>query len=194
MYKNCYYIQLDSRGEKLLRMGEFLGSGHNGIVYLLPNKRIVKIFKEQEVCEKEYDILKRASKCKHFPKTYEHGTHYIVRDYVGGIRLDKYLKKKGINKQISVNIVNLIREFRDIGFNKLDIRCKDLFVAEDFTLTVIDPKNNYSKNVSYPRHLMKGLNNLGVLEEFLEGVKAVDTEIYEFWSLKIHQYLDKGIK
>ena len=44
-----YYIQLSSRVEKMLRASEFLGSGHNGIVYSLPNKRVIKIFKSRKV-------------------------------------------------------------------------------------------------------------------------------------------------
>jgi len=52
-----YYIQLNSRVEKMLRTSEFLGSGHNGIVYMLPNQRVIKIFKDKRVCGKEYSIF-----------------------------------------------------------------------------------------------------------------------------------------
>ncbi|MCY6371723.1 protein kinase [Clostridium ganghwense] len=188
------YIDLDSRAEKMLRKGEFLGCGHNGIVYLLPDKRVIKIFKDKKVCEKEYDILKRARKSKYFPKVYAQGTYYIVRNYVSGERLDKYIKKEGFNKQIAHNIIKLIKEFKMLGFKKLDIRCKDLYVGKHFSLKVIDPKNNYSEKVIYPRHLMKGLNKLGVLDEFLSVVNNECPEIYELWNFRIKQYLDKGIK
>ena len=47
------YIQLDRKMEKLLLKSEFLGSGHNGVVYRLPSKRVVKIFKDKKVCDKE---------------------------------------------------------------------------------------------------------------------------------------------
>ena len=93
-----YYIQLNSRVEKMLREAEFLGSGHNGIVYLLPQNRVIKIFKCRKICEAEYGILIRTLKSKSFPKVYEHGPYYIIRDYVGGQRLDKYIKRNGINK------------------------------------------------------------------------------------------------
>ena len=33
---------------------------------------------------------------------------------------------------------------------------------------VIDPKQCYRRKVDYPRHLMKGLDGVGVLEEFLK--------------------------
>ena len=69
-----------------------------------------------------------------------------------------------------------------------------MYLKEDFSITVIDPKNNYSKNVIYPRHLMKGLNNLGVLDEFLLVVNDENPEIYELWNFSFKQYLEKNIK
>ncbi|MFD3156299.1 protein kinase [Haloimpatiens sp. FM7330] len=195
MSKNSdYYIELNNKVEKILKKCEFLGSGHNGIVYSINNKKVIKIFKYKKVCQKEYSILKKTKDSKYFPDVYDWGDYYIIRDYVGGERLDKYIKKKGFNKKIAHNIIKLIKEFERLHFNKLDIRCKDLYVGKNFSLTVIDPKNNYSKNVIYPRHLMKGLNKLGALDEFLSVVKDEKPDVYEFWNLKIREYLDKGIK
>src|SRR5665647_11771 len=122
-----YYIQLNSKVEKMLKTSEFLGSGHNGIVYLLPNNRVIKIFKNKKVCQGEYSIFIKTRKSKYFPKVYEHGDYYIVRDFASGQRLDKYIKKHGINKKISLNIIKLIEEFKKLKFNRLDIRCKDLY-------------------------------------------------------------------
>jgi len=189
-----YYIQLNSRVEKMLRSSEFLGAGHNGIVYMLPNKRVIKIFKDRKICGKEYSIFIKTRRSKYFPKVYEHGDYFIVRDYASGHRLDKYIKKHGISKEISHNLIELIEEFKRLKFKRLDIRCKDLYLKEDLSITVIDPKNNYSKRVVYPRHLMKGLNNLGVLDEFLSVVNTENHEIYELWNFNFKQYLEKNIK
>ncbi|MGV8981990.1 protein kinase [Clostridium sp.] len=189
-----YYIRLNSRVEKMIRTSEFLGSGHNGIVYLLPNQRVIKIFKDKKICGKEYSIFMKTRSSKYFPKVYEHGDYYIVRDLANGQRLDKYIKKHGITKEISHNLVDLIKEFKRLNFKRLDIRCKDLYLNEDFSITVIDPKNNYSKKVNYPRHLMKGLNNLGVLDEFLSVVSEVNSEFYELWDFNFNEYLKKIIK
>ena len=189
-----FYIQLNSKVEKMLKTSQFLGAGHNGIVYLLPNNRVIKIFKSKKVCEGEYNILSKTRKSKYFPKVYEHGAYYIVRDFASGQRLDKYIKKHGINKVISLNIIKLMEEFKRLKFNRLDIRCKDLYLTEDFSISVIDPKNNYSKNVSYPRHLMKGLNNLGVINQFLKVVCEERPKTFELWNFRFKQYLEKNIK
>lgn len=189
-----YYIDLDSRIEKLLRNAEFLGQGHNGIVFLLPSKQILKIFKDKKICEKEYNILKKTKYSKYFPKVYDHGPFYIIRGYVGGEPLHNYIKKYGLKKEIASKLIKLIKEFERLGFRKLDIRCKDIYVGKDSSFKVIDPKNNYSKDVTYPRHLMKGLNKLGALDEFLAVVNDEYNEVYELWSFKMKQYLEEGIK
>lgn len=188
------YVQLDRKIEKLLWKAKLLGSGHNGVVYLLPNNKAIKIFKDKKVCEKEYSILKKTGKSKYFPRTYNKGEYYIIRDYVRGERLDEYIKNKRLNKEICHNLIKLIKEFKKLHFKKLDIRCKDIYVGKKNSLMIIDPKNNYSKEVVYPRHLMKGLNKLGVLDEFLSVVKEESPENYELWNSRIRQYLEKGIK
>lgn len=193
MYSN-YCVELSENAEELLKSGQFLGKGHNGIVYSLPKNRIIKIFKDPKVCKKEYNILKKVNKSKFFPKVYDYGTYYIVREYVAGYRLDKYIKKNGMSKDISLSLISLLKEFKKLKFKKLDIRCKDLYLQENLSIKVIDPKNNYSKKVVYPRHLMKGLNKLGVLEEFLEVVKDTDPKNYKLWNFRMTQYLEKGIK
>lgn len=189
-----YYIELDEMAESMLRGADFLGCGHNGIVYLLEDNKVIKIFKSKYVCKNEYDILKKTSKSKYFPQVYFHGDYYIVRSYAKGERLDYYIKKNGLNRKIAANMIELIKEFKELGFTKLDIRCKDLYLSDDFSIKVIDPKNNYSKNCSYPRHLMKGLSKLGVLDEFLKIVKKEYEEEYREWNFKIRRYLGRGIK
>lgn len=52
MEKQEYYIELNNKAESMLRKGEFLGSGHNGIVYLLPDKKVIKVFKEKKGMQK----------------------------------------------------------------------------------------------------------------------------------------------
>ncbi|NFL56687.1 protein kinase [Clostridium botulinum] len=194
MEKQEYYIDLNNKAEKMLRKGEFLGSGHNGIVYLLPDKKVIKIFKEKKVCKKEREILQKTNNSKYFPKVYDYGEYFILREYIRGERLDHYIKQNGINKRLTHNIIKLIKEFERLKFKKLDIRCKDIYVDKKCKLRIIDPKNNYSKTVVYPRHLMKGLNKLKVLDDFLIHVEKEEPKYYDLWSTRMKEYLEKGIK
>ena len=56
---------------------------------------------------------------------------------------------------------------------------------------VIDPKQCYRRKVDYPRHLMKGLDGIDVLEEFLRGIYIIDKRRGSEWEYKINQYYAK---
>ena len=182
-------VYLNEKTEKIIREAEYLGKGNNGVVYLLPDNKIIKIFNSSKVCKDEYNTLIRSKKSKYFPRVYEHGKHYIIRDFVGGIRLDKYLRRNNMNRTLAEHLVKLMKDFKKLGYKRLDIRCKDLYVQEDFSVKVIDPKNQFTKVVHYPRHLMKGIYKRNKLDEFLFFVADIDPELHKYWSEKIYLYI-----
>lgn len=184
----AYSANLDRETETLFREAEFLGEGHNGIVYELPGNKAIKIFQQAKCCLDEGRVLKRVSKSKFFPNVYSVGKHYIVREKIGGERLDHYIKKHGLSDKLSKNLYDLIKEFKRLRFTKLDARCRDIYVLEDETVRVIDPKQCYTKKVTYPRHLMKGFKKIDCLDEFLENIKSIDKKIGEDWEKKIIRY------
>lgn len=188
------YINRADEFEFDLRDCKYLGEGHNGIVYMLPDGRVIKIFKEAGNCKKEYLILKGASGSKYFPKVYYRGGNYIIRDYVGGECAKDYIKRNGLSKKLSLSLIGLLEEFKRLKFTKLDIRCRDLFVQDDESVIVIDPKSSYSRSVDFPRHLSKGLKKLNVLDSFLEVVKSERPELYDLWSARLKEtgYIEEG--
>ncbi|MGL5615431.1 MAG: hypothetical protein ACRDD2_04270 [Sarcina sp.] len=192
MSKNFDYSskEVSKELELELRSAEKIGEGHNGIVFLLSAKKTVKFFRRHQAWIDESYILKRVKGSRFFPKVYEVGDNYIVRDYVEGERLDKYLKDNRMDKTLATEIYNMTVEFQKLKFKRLDIRCKDLFYnTKTKKLMVIDPKKNYIKRVEYPRHLMKGLWKRGVLEEFLDIINDINSEKAMFWKYRINKYL-----
>lgn len=193
--KQGFSVEYDRNLERLIKKSDLIGKGHNGIVYKLKNGKVMKVFKDAKKCAEEYETLKKASKLsKSFPKVYMKKTNYIIRDYVKGIRLDKYFKKNHLNKKLAKKLFMLIEEFKKMKFTRLDIRCKDIYVQDNLRLIVIDPKHQYSKKVSYPRHLMKGLNNAEVLDDFFLYLKEYNEKYYKVWSEKFNLYRSKHIK
>jgi len=186
----AYSADFDQETEMLFRDAELLGEGHNGIVYELPENKAVKIFQEKKCCKEEGEILKRVGSSSYFPKLHKMGDYYIVRDKVDGIRLDHYIKKHGFSYEISLNLYELFKEFKRLKFTKLDARCRDLYITDDNKIMVIDPKQCFSKKVTYPRHLMKGLHKLEVLESFIEDIRIIDIKIAKEWEKKINHYLE----
>ncbi|MDU5105913.1 protein kinase [Clostridium sp.] len=184
-----YSADFDAETERLFKDAVFLGEGHNGIVYELPNNKAIKIFQEAKCCKEEGEILKRVSKSKYFPRVYNMGKFYIVRDKIQGNRLDTYIKKKWFSYEISEGLYNLLTEFKKLKFTKIDARCRDIYISDSKEIMVIDPKQCYSKKVNYPRHLMKGLEKAEVLESFLEDIRIINKKTAIDWEKKYNQYL-----
>ncbi|MBS4957855.1 MAG: protein kinase [Clostridium sp.] len=187
----AYSADFDKDIENLFKEAKLLGEGHNGIVYEVPGNRAIKIFTDKNVCKSEADILYRVKKSKYFPRIYKSGDYYILRDMVNGIRLDDYIKENGLSQQLIYNLYRLINEFKSLKFTKLDARCRDIYVNKNERLMVIDPKQCYRRKVDYPRHLMKGLDGIDVLEEFLRGIYIIDKRRGSEWEYKINQYYAK---
>ena len=176
--------------EKNLKTAKKIGEGHNGVVFLFKDGRTIKFFRRRDAWKDESYILKKVEGSKYFPKIKEVGDNYIVREYVEGERLDKYLKTHQMDKRLAATLYEMICEFEKLKFRRLDIRCKDIFYDEKKgTIKIIDPKGNYSKKVSYPRHLMKGLFKRDALKIFLNFVNSIDNKKASTWEFKIRAYL-----
>lgn len=188
---HCYSACFDEKTEELFKDAVFLGQGNNGVVYSLPEHKVIKIFVKEEVCKDEAIALLKGEKSKYFPKVYAVGDLFIVREKVEGIQLDKYIKRKGLNKKLVLNIYKLIKDFHKLKFSKIDTRCKDIMVDEDENVMIIDPKKFYKRKVDFPRHLMKGFLKLGVLDEFFNILDKIDRRRSKLWKYKFYKYWSK---
>lgn len=192
MKKNhCYSAEFDDKTEALFREAVFLGQGNNGIVYKLPENKVIKIFVEEKVCNDESFILSKTKGSKYFPKLYKRGNLYVVREMVEGVQLDKYIKKHGLSREIAKNIYKITKEFKRLEFSKIDSRCKDLYVGKGESIMIIDPKKCFNRKVNYPRHLMKGFLKLGVLDKFLDYIGELDKKKSREWKNKFNKYWEK---
>lgn len=174
-YENNYGIDLSKC--------TLLGEGHHGKVFLISEDRIIKICKDSKSCIFESFILNRVRGSRFFPMIYDYDEHIIIRDYVGGERLSDYIKRNGLDKELVIKLLELLEEFKDLNFTKIDIRCRDIMVQDNGVLMLIDPKGSYTRTVPYPRHLMKGLNKLGVLDIFIDTLEKERPDLYDEWNM-----------
>lgn len=173
---NCFNIDLTKC--------RFLGQGRNGKVYLLPNGKALKIFFKEANCRHEYEILKSVEGNKHFPKVYEYSNNCMLRDYVGGILVETYIREYGLSINLAKNLIELIEDFRNLGFTRLDIRCEHIFIQEDEAIKIIDPRRTYSKVIPYPHSILRTLNKLGVLDDFFSILKNTSNVLYKDWNTR----------
>ena len=70
---------------------------------------------------------------------------------------------------------------------------KELYepVLKNNKVMLIDPKKCYKRSISYPRHLMKGLLKLQVLDEFLYYIKMIDKKRGIEWEERFKKYWEK---
>lgn len=191
MSKNFDYSsnEVSKELEHALKEAVKIGEGHNGVVFLFKDGKTIKFFRRARSWKDESYILKKVNGSKFFPKVYEVGNNYIIRDYVPGVRLDKYLRRNKVDEDLARELYKMVIEFERLKFKRLDIRCKDIFYnLETKKVMIIDPKKNYSRKLSYPRHLMKGLEKRGELEYFLKVVTRIDSKRGKYWREKIEKY------
>ncbi|MFL0269275.1 protein kinase [Candidatus Clostridium radicumherbarum] len=168
---------------------KLLGKGHNGAVYLLPDNKVIKVCFVMKDFISESSILKKVNGNKYFPRLYEVGGNYMIRDYVDGMPLKNYIKKNGLNEKLTRDIIEMLKEFERLKFTKIDVRCKDVFITSDNRPIMIDPQKFYTKERNFPRHLSKGLFKLGVLDLFMEVLKKEEPRLYKKWAHKIMHYI-----
>jgi predicted Ser/Thr protein kinase len=147
---------------------KYLGEGHSGRVYLMPDGKVLKIFKSSTSCKAEFDILKSVEGSPHFPKAYELGDHYMIREYVGGMNVYDYIGKYGLGRSFVLKVVDLVDHMKKLGFKKLEVRFPHLFVQEDGTLMMIDPRKSYEEYIPYPKSFFRKLKKMGLLDKFIQ--------------------------
>ena len=168
---------------------KFLGEGHNGAVYMLPDGKAIKISFNSKDFIREYEILEKVNGNKYFPHIYEVGEDYMIRDCVQGELLSKYIKQNGLKESLAIKIIDMLKEFEKLNFKKIDVRLRDVFLMQDGNLMIIDPQNFYTKKRFFPRHLAKGLYKLGELEKFQRVLKKYDKKLYGKWNREIKSYI-----
>ena len=93
---------------------------------------------------------------------------------------------------MSIKLYKLLKEFKRLGFTKIDTRCKDVYVTENLELRMIDPKGCYTRKMDFPRHLMKRFNKLKVLDEFLYYIEEKDPKLCNYWRSELDKYFKKN--
>lgn len=160
---------------------EFLGKGHEGAVYLTPEGYALKIFYKEKKAKDEVKILELVNTSRFFPKVLFIAHNMVLREYVSGVTLQKYIKEKGLSYNLSCEIVDLIEDFKRMKFKRLNIRNAHIFVDENEKIKVIDPRKIFTKNTPYPKDIIKVLVNQNVFDDFLKHVIEYKPDLLKYW-------------
>lgn len=160
---------------------DFVGRGTQGTVYKLSEYKVIKIFKYKNECTDQINTLLKAQNCKFFTKVYEYDEISIVLEFLPGEPLSDYLKKYPITKEISLQLVEIMKAFKYLGFTRVDMRLKHIFIQPNGMLKVIDPRKSYVKNIPYPQSMLRGLKRLKQYDLFFDFIKNYYPEEFLSW-------------
>jgi hypothetical protein len=158
-----------------------IGQGYQGRAYLLPDHKVLKVFRSSHSCKSQLETLQKAKNSRFFPTVFDYDKYSILMSFVYGSNLSDYLKLDKLDKPLSLELVKVIEEFKNLGFSRLDIRLGHVFVQADKTVKVIDPRGSFVIVQPYPLLMMKGLKRRGALEAFLNFIKDDYPDYYNYW-------------
>lgn len=160
---------------------EFIGKGTQGKVYKIDSQRCIKIFKSKNDCSDEIKTLLMAQSDIHFPMLYEYGSNYIIREYINGIELDKYLSKHKMTPQISGKLIELYEAMVKVGYLRQDAAIFHIYIMPSGELKLIDTAKAMKKRSTIPDLLISGLEDLGCKKEFFNFLRNSRPDLYDKW-------------
>lgn len=160
---------------------EFLGKGHEGSVYLTPDGYALKIFNKLQNANYEVENLEKVKSSRFFPKVIFQANTMVLREYVEGNTLSDYIKKNGLSLRLSQEIIDLIEDFKNLKFTRLNIRNAHIFVDKDSKIKVIDPRKPFNKITPYPKDIIKILVKQNSFEEFLKYTFEYREDLVSYW-------------
>lgn len=159
-----------------------VGEGSQGKVYLIDPYRCIKIYHRPEFLRLELEILLKAHNVPQFPKVYEWGDNYMIREYIPGAGLKDYLRENPLTEDLSRQIAELFLAFERLGFHRLDTRMAHVLVTPEGWIKAIDPANAMRKSGAYPKKFFKQLAKLGWKDTFFKHLKVINPVLYERWN------------
>jgi predicted Ser/Thr protein kinase len=161
---------------------KLIGKGRQGAVFQFTDDICVKVFGNEEDCEREYYALSLGQHTDLFPKLYAKGPLYIAMEIIRGVDLREYLQSQPLTQEISLKLIEMLVTFKDIGFDRIDHHKRQVFLQLDGKLKVIDVARAVWRDrvYPYPRKLLTSLgeDNKAV---FLSHVQVMAPELYQEW-------------
>ena len=172
---------------------KLLGKGDEGSVYLTPEGFALKIFTKKKNAKDEAETLEKAKDSRFFPKVIFLADNMMLREYVPGKNLYEFLNNNGLSYNLSVEIIELIEDFKRLKFKRINIRNNHIFVNENEKIQVIDPRKTYIKETPYPKDIISILDKLNLFDRFLKNLINYNPALLKYW-IDGYEYSKKMLK
>ncbi len=163
----------------------FLGKGLEGRVFLTPDGNALKEFSHSSLCRYEYRTLKKVEGIKYFPKALVCKGRFLLREYVKGTPIKKYIEENGLSRQLSINLIEFADEFERLNL-RVDGITKHIYIQDDESIKAIDLRRKKSYiHLSILRHL----RDMGLVEDFLRVLREERPDLELQWSKTISRFI-----
>ncbi|WP_394233312.1 hypothetical protein [Niallia oryzisoli] len=162
---------------------ELMGKGRQGAVFKYSDDICIKVFGNEEDCEREYYALSLGQNTNLFPKVYGKGPLYIAMEIIYGVDLREYLQSQPLTEELSLKLIDMLITFKEIGYERIDHHKRQIFILPEGNLKVIDVARTVWRDrvYPYPRKLLTSLGQENK-EIFLSHVQALHPELYSEWT------------
>jgi hypothetical protein len=159
-----------------------LGKGRQGAVFQISENICVKVFGNQEDCDREHYALSLGQQTNLFPKIHAKGPLYIAMDIIRGVDVREYLQSQPLTEELSAKLIDMLITFKTIGYERIDHHKRQIYIQPDGNLKVIDVARTVWRDRVYP-YPRKLLNSLGDENKaiFLAHVQEMAPELYQEW-------------
>ena len=159
---------------------KFLGKGKEGEVYLTPEGYALKIFYKKKKAKEEVELLEVASESRFFPNVV-----FIAQNMI----LKEYIDLNELSYNLSCEIIDLVEDFKNMKFTRINIRNAHIFVDEYEKIHVIDPRKVFSKNTPYPKDIVKILVKSNVFDDFIKYLLDYKPDLINYWIAAYDDYV-----
>ncbi|WP_205685205.1 hypothetical protein [Peribacillus acanthi] len=159
-----------------------MGKGRQGAVFLLSDTICVKVFGNEEDCEREYVALSMGQHTDLFPKVFDKGTLHIAMEIIQGVDLREYLQSQPLSPELMDKLIAMLITFKEIGYERIDHHKRQIYLQPDGSLKVIDVARTIWRDrvYPYPRKLLTSLGEENK-EVFLSYVQSYAPELHQEW-------------
>lgn len=164
-----------------IKQCKLLGAGDEGSVYLTPEGFALKIFSNKKNAKDETEILEKANDSRFFPNVIFLADNMMLREYVSGENLYEFIAHNRLSYNLSIEIIDLIEDFKRLKFKRINIRNAHIFVNENEKIQIIDPRKTYIKETPYPKDIISILVKLNSFDDFLKNLINYKPALLKYW-------------
>jgi predicted Ser/Thr protein kinase len=159
-----------------------IGMGGHGAVLKIDDQRCIKVFVSEEIANIEKQAYLETLGSPMMPILYEVGDKYLIIEYINGPNLKNFLLLQGnMPHSIVTELVNMFLEMERLCFLRRDESLRHILVKDNAKIKIIDHYYAFTLFNPLPVKLFKQLEELKLLEAFLEeGSKIAPTLFNKF--------------